>query len=559
MKRKPFAMIATDKGELGIRALSATLRQKGDITYLLFLNKGDDGELGYAEEELRQITEKLVECAPIGIGFSHYQISEKRFWQLQRHLKCDHRLLDVPFFVGGQQASANPKKYLEEDPRLICVRGEGEITLAELLLWTKGQKALAEIDGLVYRDDHGGYRETPPRAPIDNLDILPPVDFDLDRNRGAHFALKDGSLERITANFTQPIGNVYIDLLGRDRPGNPLFVMTRRGCGFGCSYCVFGLQKQDPYFQKSRPVRTKNLELVVEEVSRLQQRWPTLDVVIFFDSDFLGQRDVRELETFSRGWAEACGLPIFIYADPRTITKAKMNALILPGGLRVTLNIGFQSGSYRMLKEVYHRDTTPDKLIEVATFLYEDFVRTGLLDNAPWYDFIIDNPKETTDDILETIGLIRRIPGPAVLHIHNLVLYDTSPLLAELAHVMEPGRSSHELQDQKYHAQRAASKRLDEGAFFTNVLRVMTGPIDRATFGYVSLSDSDLQEFLQYRQRGLAQREVLWEQVDALLERQARDPCFYYGQRGATPISIQEARAYLTKRGVWDLVPATVP
>ena len=556
MRKKPFAMISTDKGELGIRSLSASLRQNDDMTCLFFLNKGEDGELEYTGEELEQIARKLVEYAPVGIGFSHYQISEKRFWQLERHLRRVPQLFDVPFVVGGQQVSANSKKYLEEDPRLICVRGEGEVTLIELLLWAKGRKELADIEGLVYRERGGAYCETAPRTPIANLDALPPVDFDLDPRRGTHFTLTKGRLEPITANFIRPIGNVYIDLLGKDRPGNPLFVMTRRGCGYGCSYCVFGHQKKDPYYLKSRAVRTKDLQLVVEEVSQLKQKWPALDVVIFFDSDFLGQRNVAELETFSRAWAQACGLPIFIYADPRTITKEKMNALIHPGDLRVTLNIGFQSGSYRMLKEVYTRDTKPDKLIEVATFLHEDFVKTGLLDNAPWYDFIIDNPKETTDDILASINLIRRIPGPAVLHIHNLVLYDTSPLLAELAHVMDPGRASHELQDQKYHARRAAKKRLDEGAFFSNVLRVMTGPMKGGRFGYVAISDRELQEFLQYRECGPAKREALWQQVEALLERQAEHPCFYYGQRGASSISIQEARAYLTKRGVWDLASA---
>lgn len=549
-----IGLCTTDKGEIGIRSLSSYLRRRGHTTDLYFLNKGVDGTEDYSRKELEEIVGTLIERKTKLMGFSHRGISEGRFWSLHNHLRKQEYFRNLPFIVGGPQASANPRRYLENDPNIICVRGEGEKTLVELLQWANGEIPLEKIRGIAYAKKDKEIHFTEMREVIKNLNKLPPADYEQFSPKGKHFKLDDSGLSIVTGNFTEPIGNIYIDLLGLDDPGKPLFYLTRRGCLFHCDYCIFSFYNNHRDFKEYTKVRLKNLDVVVNEITALKKNNPSLNLVIFFDSDFFAERSETELESFSKEFGETIGLPVFVYADPRTITAEKLRSLIVPGRLKVTLNIGFQSGSYRILKEYYNRPTSIDMLVDVASWLSEDFVKTGLLQNAVWYDFIIGHEFEQKEDTLKTIELIEKIPKPAVFHIHNLILYETSYLSSRMGYCISSELKKCEFQAPKQHRSFHDKAGQEACNFYKDILRLMLGPASLdGKYGYLEIPSNKFEEWLHYSEKTPSEQEYLRGVIDASIAELEKHPYFYYGKRDTSSSSIKKARDYLRMRGVWNI------
>ena len=69
--------------------------------------------------------------------------------------------------LGGPESANYPAEYLQRGADVVVV-GEGEITLAALLpaLSRVGPHRLHDVDGVVFRDEHGAVVTTPPRAQV---------------------------------------------------------------------------------------------------------------------------------------------------------------------------------------------------------------------------------------------------------------------------------------------------------------------------------------------------------------------------------------------------------
>ena len=75
---------------------------------------------------------------------------------------------------GGPEVGLTPEEVLAAHSGVdIIARGEGEETFAELLAaLSAGGGRLDRVAGIAYREN-GGVRLTPPRPPIDDLDVIP--------------------------------------------------------------------------------------------------------------------------------------------------------------------------------------------------------------------------------------------------------------------------------------------------------------------------------------------------------------------------------------------------
>lgn len=141
---------------------------------------------------------------------------------------------NIPIILGGPHISNLPQAL----PKTVDagVLGEGEITLHELLLLFREKNAfpsesLAKIKGLVYRDEFGNIKLTPPRGVIKDLDSLPFLKID--------------------------VAGDPLDFA----PG----IMSSRGCPYECSFC--SLRRAEGIFRYFSPERfVAELEALVSRI-----------------------------------------------------------------------------------------------------------------------------------------------------------------------------------------------------------------------------------------------------------------------------------------------------
>ncbi|OGW79378.1 MAG: hypothetical protein A3G33_03285 [Omnitrophica bacterium RIFCSPLOWO2_12_FULL_44_17] len=123
---------------------------------------------------------------------------------------------NAKLIAGGEHVSAMYDLVLQQSPVDICVLGEGEYTIEELLNVLKtGGRDIASVNGLAYLDQDKKVVKTQPRNRIDNLDALPWPAWDL---------FDPDAYMR---------GGVYMGpVTGRSMP-----LLASRGCPYECTFC----------------------------------------------------------------------------------------------------------------------------------------------------------------------------------------------------------------------------------------------------------------------------------------------------------------------------------
>lgn len=151
------------------------------------------------------------------IGLSATSPLINNAWELAAYIKSHSR---APIVIGGTHVSALPEESLEKDNIDYVVRGEGEETILEICEMLSGKRKKEEILGLSYKKQ-GKIVHNPPRPLKINLDDLPfPAHELFDINKYSN---------------TQPV---------RDRQAKhtrAFYLMTSRGCPYGCVYCYKGI------------------------------------------------------------------------------------------------------------------------------------------------------------------------------------------------------------------------------------------------------------------------------------------------------------------------------
>lgn len=151
------------------------------------------------------------------VGITATTPAIKQAWEVAALVKKYSRAKVV---LGGAHPSALPEESLKKPAVDLIVRGEGEETILEVCRVLSGRRSLAKVAGISYRRG-SKIIHNPPRKLITNLDRLPFPAYHLFR------------LGRYSV--TQPL---------KDRPSQnarAFYIMTSRGCPFGCTYCFKGI------------------------------------------------------------------------------------------------------------------------------------------------------------------------------------------------------------------------------------------------------------------------------------------------------------------------------
>jgi radical SAM superfamily enzyme YgiQ (UPF0313 family) len=400
----PYSDIAT----LSVRYLSAYLKKQGFDTSLFFMAHATseydltpDFARFYPDETLERLAGLLSDADLIGLSLMTNYFPLAR--SLTRFLKERVR---APVLWGGVHPTVAPEASLEYAD-FVCI-GEGEEALADLGDALKAGKDTTRIPNIWSRAGDRIHKNDP-RPLIEDLDSLPFPDYECD----AHYAYDEQSeaLVQLTDANMEKFLTRSSAVLGRSR----LFYQTvaSRGCPMKCTYCIWSTQSK--LYPGQKILRQRDLEKVVEEVAFIKAKYPFINSLVFSDDTFMAYKK-DELARFNAIYKDKVGLPFQILASPWNINRDKV-ALLVDAGMK-NIQIGIESGSEKILKS-YNRAYPVEKILKMARML-RDFVPDI---EPPIYDFVLDNPYETCDDLRQTIDLILSIPRPFFLQKFSLTFF----------------------------------------------------------------------------------------------------------------------------------------
>lgn len=167
------------------------------------------------------------------VGISATTPLIKNAWKIAMDIK---KYSQVPVVIGGPHVSALPDESLAQRGVDMVVRGEGEEAILEICEMLAGKRKKEKILGLSYKNK-GKIIHNAARLLKKNIDDLPFPAYQL-------FQIEKYSI-------TQPLRDL------QKENSRAFYIMTSRGCPYGCNYCFKGIC--------GRSWRPKSAEKVIEE------------------------------------------------------------------------------------------------------------------------------------------------------------------------------------------------------------------------------------------------------------------------------------------------------
>lgn len=199
---------------LGIAYINGALRYAGfDVDGInMMFTDGDPYEA--LREKLLLGNYDVLLCGGLS---AEYKIL-KRIFDIAREVSKK-----IIIIGGGGGFSASPIIFSQITGVDYAVIGEGEITDVELVTALENNTDISVIDGIVYKDSHGIYKQTKPRLPIRDLDSIPFPSYEgLGIEEYLENQLVDGWYNYFTYYSDDP----------RLMP-----MMMSRSCPYMCSFC----------------------------------------------------------------------------------------------------------------------------------------------------------------------------------------------------------------------------------------------------------------------------------------------------------------------------------
>jgi anaerobic magnesium-protoporphyrin IX monomethyl ester cyclase len=244
-----FAALGSTTPNLGLCYLGASARSNGFNVKII--------DAPVQDLDVNQTVSLVKELNPKLIGVTAQTVSIIRASRLAKAIK--ETGINAPVIIGGAHVSALPVETMKEFPAFdIGVINEGELTILDILNTVGSPRDLEKISGLVFRES-GDVFLTPPKCPIEDIDLLPYPAFDL---------LPD------MIKYYRPASHSYLRL-----PSAAL--VTSRGCNGTCTFCA------RPFIGER--YRGHSAEYTLEMVDILVKKYGVRDI-IFYDDNFLLDR-----------------------------------------------------------------------------------------------------------------------------------------------------------------------------------------------------------------------------------------------------------------------------
>jgi len=277
-------------------------------------------------------------------------------------------LPNAKIVMGNHHASLFAQDLLQNGAADIIVRGEGEVSLAELVRVLGEGGKLDSVAGISFARD-GEVVHNPPRPVIADLDTLSHPAWHL--------------VDLFNEKYMQlPLIGVY---------STPLPVMASRGCPFHCVFC-----SQDTQYKK---VRIRNVIKVVDEIESLVDR---------YGFEWFGFNDAYFPWTKKMGFDFADELiRRGLHRRVRWITESRVDmvddelmAKLRESGLSVIF-FGFESGNQRVLDLAGKRTTLAQAEAAARAAKRAGVVVMGF--------FMLGLPGDTKESCQETVDFAIKI------------------------------------------------------------------------------------------------------------------------------------------------------
>jgi Radical SAM superfamily len=295
----------------------------------------------------------------------------------------------------GQMASESPERLLRpHGPFHVCIDGEPELTVGELAKAVADRRAYRDIPGLIVPMDTGACRRNASRGLVDP-DALPFPAFDrVDIHRYGKLSC-------------------HVPVWGPVRWG---WLLTSRGCPFGCQFC-------SPVLRKShgQAYRTHSVDYVLAMVDNLQHQLGC-NALAFEDDVFTYSRD----HTIALCHALAERAERIPWTAQTRIDALDRDLIVeMHRAGCVGLCIGIESASVAIRSSEKACRMSTAEIEDIVNVMHETGMHTTLY-------FMLGFPGETVDDMEETLRLARRLK-PLMIQVAFYTPYPGSPAWSALA------------------------------------------------------------------------------------------------------------------------------
>ena len=348
---------------LGLGYIAAVLRERGYQVSVIDLTI-EDVNYGDLENRIKQFNPDIIGIS--AISYEYLQVKE-----LSAYLK---RVVPSKIILGGLLATYNYDLVLNKTDVEICVIGEGELTIIDLL---ENLAFLAEVKGIAYKEN-GNITLNPPRELISDLDALPFPAYDLfDIDEYSELLMRD----------------IYMShkYLPKKKIHRKMTLESGRGCPFACQFCS----------KCFTTIRRKSVDRIIEEMKYLQEHY-AIDILGFQDELFFFEKNYiyefcQKIKPLGVSW----------YGNARVNTIDRETLELIVKSNCLTIGFGVESGSEKILKNM-NKKTSPSQIEETLKNVLEVGLPTTI-------SLILGYPGEDKQSVQDTLDLLKRVGHPGLM------------------------------------------------------------------------------------------------------------------------------------------------
>ena len=372
---------------LGVRYLEAALRKNGyHVTTVFFKDFNSLHPELATDTEIEQLCKLVREKRPLFVGFS--VMSSMYLESVDKVIERVRKTAPLTTTVCGCAfATMFPERFLDMGVNFV-IRADGEIPMCRLADKLLAKEDFSQLPSLCYKKEGENV--------INEIgDILTEID---EYGLPAIKCSDPYYIEQNTVQHSDP----QLTTMSYE-------VIASRGCPFTCSYCCcVNLRRLFP--KDTKYVRTRSAASVIAELEIVKKKFKRLVFVHFYDEIFPNQPGW--VDEFVREYKKRIHLPFSIWSHPKAIRQDTLEKLVDAGLIEVTM--GIQSGSEHIRRDIFHRYESQDDIVESTRMIREAGVFWAS------YDFMLQHPFESIEDLKETYFLVKKLHLPFELQLHGL-------------------------------------------------------------------------------------------------------------------------------------------